>query len=217
MSFFSRKQEVGLEDFCRDFYEKFIDASETFRNSVIEAEDDFSTIDYKKFDTEIVFLRFELFALPWTHKFISGKIVVAQSAFTKSYLQEKGRNDIWNGMKHYNESIGDATLNWLSNLGKINVVFNYNMRKDLTAKNIKDAKELGINIDDSIERVNERVWSEMAWKQRIILEYLVLIFYDRLGLNPNELNKGAGFRLAGLFRGMYEGAQQSLNKIKIKV
>lgn len=89
MSFFSRKQEVGLEDFCRDFYEKFIDASETFRNSVIEAEDDFSTIDYKKFDAEIVFLRFELFALAWTHKFISGKIVVAQMPSQKVIYKKK--------------------------------------------------------------------------------------------------------------------------------
>lgn len=120
-------------------------------------------------------------------------------------------------MKLYNNAIDGATLNWLYNLGKMNKIFWYRMREDLTAKNIEDAKRSGINIDESIGRVNNRLCSENAWKQRIILEYLVLTFYDRLGLNPNELNKGAGFRLAGLFRGMYEGAQQSLDKIKIKV
>jgi len=216
MSFFSRKQEVSLEDFCRDFYEKCIDASETFRNSVIEAEDDFSTIDYKKFDTEIVFLRFELFALAWMHRF-GGKFAIAQSVFTKRYLQEKGRDDIWNGMKLYNNSIDGATLNWLYNLGKMNKIFWYRMREDLTAKNVEDAKRSGINIDESIGRVNNRLCSETAWKQRIILEYLVLTFYAQLDLNPNELNKGAGFRLAGLIRGFYDGAQQSLDNKKIKV
>ena len=38
------------------------------------------------------------------------------------------------------------------------------MRKDLIAKNIEDAKKNGIEIDESIDRVNKRIWSENAWK-----------------------------------------------------
>ena len=91
------------------------------------------------------------------------------------------------------------------------------MRKDLTAKKIEDAKELGIEIDESIGRVNNRLWSEPAWKQKIILGPLVEIFCDRLGININELKKGAGFQLAVMFNGFYDGAQQSWDKVKITV
>jgi hypothetical protein len=45
MSFFSKKQEVGLEDFCRDFYENMIlnpvvggvDGSSVYRDYVKES------------------------------------------------------------------------------------------------------------------------------------------------------------------------------------
>jgi len=229
MSFFSRKQKISLENFCRDIYDnQFLNPKigekevsdvfpEFFKGEIVKVLPEFENISLQKIKEEIMFLRFELFALAWTHKFVSGKIVVAQSAFTKQYLNEKGKNDIWNGMEPYNKMINSATLHWLTSLGNMNLSFNYNMRKDLTAKNIEDAKELGIDIDESIERVNKRLWSEPAWKQKIIIEPLVGTFCDRLGLNPNELNKKAGFRLAVMFIGFYDGAQQSWDKVKITV
>jgi len=81
MSIFSKKQEVDLEDFCRDFYEKNIlnpviegiDAGakyfDTVRKSIVEADQNFVDIDPKKFTAEMVLLRFELFALAWLHQF----------------------------------------------------------------------------------------------------------------------------------------------------
>ncbi|MCL6100085.1 MAG: hypothetical protein M1391_16090 [Bacteroidetes bacterium] len=228
MSLFSKKQVFNLEDFCRDFYDNQIlnptigdiDFSNVFpahvKKTISEADNVFDNIDSQKLRDEIIILRFELFALAWAHKFISGNIVVSQSAFTKHYLHEKGRSDIWDGMMHYNEFIDSATLHWLKNLGNMNLSFNYNMRKDLAVKNIESAKELGVNIDESIEMVNNRLWSENAWKQKIILEALILALCDRLDLNPKDLNKDAGFRLAVFIRGLYEGAQQSWENVKIK-
>lgn len=105
MSIFSKKQEVTLEDFCRDFYEKNIlnpviegiDAGaayfNTVRKSVVEADQNFTDINSQKFATEIIPLRFELFALAWLHQF-GDKSAVVQSVFTKHYLQEKKRDDI---------------------------------------------------------------------------------------------------------------------------
>lgn len=226
MSFFSRKQKISLEDFCRDFYDnqilnpiiKGVNFGTVLPDYVIDKIDPlFAHVDKQKLTEELMILRYELFALAWTHKFVSGKIVVAQSAFTKKYLNEKGGDGIWNGMEPYNKMIDSATLDWLTKLGKMNFGFNYNMRKDLTAKNIEDAKEMGIDIDESIERVNNRLWSEPAWKQKIIIGPLVGTFCDRLGLSPNELNKGVGFRLAVMFIGFYDGAQQSWGKVKITV
>ena len=228
MSFFSKKQEVNLEDFCRSFYDTQIlnpvvggmSVGTVFPDlvtkEVSEADPTFANINKQKLVEELIIIRFELFALAWTHKFISGKNVVAQSAFTKRYLHEKGRDNIWSGMEPYNKIIDGATLHWLTNLGKMNLSFNYNMRKDLTAKNIEVAKELGINVDESIERINNRLWSENAWKQKLLLGPLVFTFCNQIDLNANEVNEEAQFRLAAVIKGLYEGAQQSWDKVRIK-
>jgi hypothetical protein len=228
MSFFSRKQKVGLEDFCRDFYENHIlnplggklDAngvySDVVKDSITEVCPEFGKVDLQKLKAELTILRFELFALAWTHKFISGKEVVAQSDFTKRYLHEKGRDDIWAGMEPYNNMVDSGTLHWLANLGKMNLSFNYNMREDLTKKNIEVAKELGIENDDRVARVNHRLWSENAWKQKLLLAPLVVTFCNQIDFDSNELDGEAGFRLAAVVKGLYDGAQQSWDNIKIK-
>jgi len=227
MSFFSRKQEMKLEDFCRDFYDTQIlnpvigkiDAGNVFsdvvKKNVVEVNPEFAKIDSQKLNEEIKVIRFELFALAWTHKFVSGKIVVAQSDFTKSYLREKDRNDIWVGMESYNNMIDSVTLHWLTNLGKMNLSFNYNMREDLTKKNIEAAKELGVENDDCVARVNHRLWSENAWKQKLMLGPLVFTFCERIGINAHDLNQEAQFRLAATIKGLYDGAEQSWDKVKI--
>jgi hypothetical protein len=158
-------------------------------------------------------LRFELVALAWMHKFV-GKFAIAQSVFTKRYLQEKGKGDVWNGMEHYNKFVDSATLHWLTGLGKMNLSFWYHVREDLTLKNVEDAKKMGLEKDEVIERVNNRLCSENAWKQRIILGGLVLALCEKLGLG--QLNEEAGFRLAAVIHGLYDGAYQSLENIKIK-
>jgi hypothetical protein len=227
MSIFSRKQTVDLNSFCRDYYEKNIinpviqgiDVSEVYIDTVkkylVEADKDFLNITSEMLASEIIPLRFELFALAWMHRF-TGKFAIAQSIFTKNYLHEKGRDDIWDYMKYYNNAIDGATLNWLTNLGKMNLSFWYGMRKDLAAKNIDDAKKLGVEADESIDMVNNRLCSENAWKQKLILNTIVSVFCDRIAVDPNKLSDDAIFRLAATIFGLYEGAQQSLEKIKIE-
>jgi hypothetical protein len=226
MSFFKKK--VSLEDFCRDFYDNQIlnpkigdmeigsAFSDVVIKEVVEVDPTFNKVDMQKLANELMVIRFELFALAWTHKFISGENVVAQSAFTKKYLHEKNRDDIWSDMEPYNNMVDSVTLNWLTSQGKMNLSFNYNMREDLTAKNIEAAKELGIENDDSIARVNHRLWSENAWKQKLMLGPLVFTFCEQLGIDANNLAEEAQFRLAVVIRGLYEGAQYSWKDVKIK-
>jgi hypothetical protein len=229
MGIFSRKQSVDLKDFCRDFYDTQIlnpvigevNAGNVFsdvvKKNIVEVYPEFTKIESEKLAEEIKVLRFELFALAWTHKFVSGKVVVAQSDFTKSYLHEKGRNDIWAGMESYNNMVDSVMLHWLTNLGKVNLSFNYNMREDLTKKNIEAAKELRIENDDRVARVNHRLWSENAWKQKLMLGPLVFTFCERTGINAHDLNQEAQFRLAAIIKGLYDGAEQSWDKVKIKI
>lgn len=229
MSFFSRKKEIGLEEFCRDFYDTQIlnptvsklDVGNVFveviKNNIVEVNPEFSKTESGKLNDEIKILRFELFALAWTHKFISGKIVICQSDFTKSYLQEKNRHDIWAGMQPYNDMIDGATLHWLTHLGKINLSFNYNVREELTKENIKVANELNIENDDRVMRVNHRILSENAWRQKLILGPIVLTLCERTGINAHDVNQEAQFRLAVMIKGLYDGSKQSWEKVKIKL
>lgn len=228
MSLFSRKVEKGLEEFCYDFYDNQIlnpsigniNVGDLYVESIIksigEVSNIFENIEVNILNNEMITLRFELFALAWVHKFISGEIVVSQSVITKNYLQEKGRIDIWDGMLQYSKYIDSATLHWLENLGKRNLVFNYSTRQDLEKENIKCANKLGINIDETIEIVNNRVWSKQAWKDKIIHEALIQALFERINLNPQNLEKEAAFRLAAIIHGFYEGARQSWYKIKFR-
>ncbi len=227
MGFF--KQQVNLEDFCRNFYdnpffyllEQKIDDmggfAEFTKKAIVEADSKFADVDLQKLKDELTFLRFELFALAWTHKFISGKIVIAQSIFTKNYLKDKEMNDIWIGMNDYNESIHDATIHWLNGLGKINMPFNTRMMGALIDDNIKVAKEMGV-IEaeaDAIKKVDNRLWSENAWRQKFILTYLQPTFYENLNVNSETLNDEALVLGAIIIKSLYDDAKLSLDNIKI--
>lgn len=226
MGIFCKKKRVSIEDFCRDFYDqnilnsiiRGIDAGKVYFEAVIknaaEVDRKFSKITTEKLASAMIPLHFELFALAWMHKFV-GKFAIAQSLFTKQYLHEKGRDDIWNGMEYYNKCVDGTTLNWLTSLGKINLSFWYHTREDLTAKNNEEAKKTGVE-DEVVVRVNNRLCSGNAWKQKIILGGLALVLCESLGLNPKELNAEVSFRLVTAIRGLYEGVCQALEKIKIR-
>ena len=228
MGFFTTKKEVKLEDFCRDFYETQIlnprigeidiDATasyaETIKKLITEEDSLFANVDLKKLTDEFIFLRFELFALACTHKFISGERVLSQSAFTKRFLEEKKRMDIWEGMKKYNDIIEGGTLVWFSTLGNMNLSFNYNMKESLTKKNIEEAKKNKIT-DDVIERENHRLWSEDAWKQKTIAGNIIVILCNELNIDANKLNQRAQIGLVTTILGFYNGAKESWKDVKI--
>ena len=98
----------------------------------------------------------------------------------------------------------------------MNLGFNHSMKESMIAKNVESAKELGISDDDIIERANKRVWSETAWRQKLILLPLAFVLCENLGLKLSDLNEEARFRLATLIKGLYDGAQQSWDNVRIK-
>lgn len=226
MSIFSKKQEVNLEDFCRDFYEKNIlnpvieeinvgaAYFDTVRKSVVEADQNFANIDSQKFATEMMPLRFELFALAWLHKF-GDKSAVAQSVFTKHFLQENKRNDIWDASESYNQAIARS-----STIGKtpekpfdrVYLARVMKTRADLFDQYHKEGYD-----PKCVTRALNRLFSDEAWKKGITAGLLMFALCDHLGFEQNfEPNKEAQFRLTAIIRGLYDGARQSLEKIKIK-
>jgi hypothetical protein len=225
MSIFSKKEEVNLEDFCRDFYEKNIlnpviggiDFSAVCFDSelklVIEADQSFANIDSQKFATEMTPLRFEVIALAWLHQF-GDKLAVAQSTFTKNYLHEKKRDDIWDAMESYNQAIARSSTAGKTSKNAFDRV--YLARVNLTRADLFDQyyKE-GYDMD-CVARVLNRLFTDAAWKRHITANFLTFTLCDRLGFKSNEPNKEAQFRLTVVIHGFYVGTRQSLEKIKIK-
>lgn len=68
-----------------------------------------------------------------------------------------------------------------------------------------------------VARVLNRLFSDEAWKKGITVGLLMFALCDCLGFEQNfEPNKETQFRLTAIIRGLYDGARQSLEKIKIK-
>jgi len=231
MSIFSRKQKTSLEDFCRDFYDNQIlnptvngvNFSSVLPDYMTEEIDPiFAHVDKQKLTEELMTLRIELFALAWTHKYVSGMIVINQSIFTKHYLNKNGKGNIWSNMEDYNNIIDKTTIEWITKLGEAgtklgiaSMIFERNQRKGFIANNIEIAQKNGINIDESVYRANKRIWSEAAWIKEFILVPLAFIFCERIGLYFNDIDPETGYSLTVLINGFYDGAKQSWDKVEI--
>ncbi len=226
MSLFRKKQEVNLEDFCRDFYEKYIlnpmigsidagtAASDSAKNLVAEVDQNFANVDSKTFAAEVVILRFELFALAWLHEF-GDRLAVVQSDFTKDYLHEKKREDIWDDMESYNQAIArSSTLGRTTEKMADRVYLDVVNRKrmDLFGKFCEEGYD-----PTSIARPLNRLFTEDAWKRKVTVGLLMFALCDRLGLGSDfEPNEEAQFRFIVIINGFYDGARESLKNIKIK-
>lgn len=227
---FTRKQEVRMNEFCRDFYEKNIlnpvlqgvlDAGAAFvevvKKELVEVDPKLANIDEKMLAEEMVLLRFEIFGLAWVHKF-DEKSSVAQSAFTKHYLHEKGRDDIWENMEFYNQAVARSSTLRASDpkapdyryLAKVNKT-----RADLFDKFLNEGVEPG-----AIARALNRLFTEAAWENDDTRMLLMFGLYDHLGFGPScakdkWANEEAQFRLKGVILGLYKGASEAIEEVKI--
>jgi len=226
MGIFSKKQSVKLEDFCRDFYEKNIlnpviagvDAGEvyfdTVRKSIVEVDPNFSNITSKKLAEAMIPLHFELFALAWLHKF-GEKLAIAQSVFTKNYLHEKKRDDIWEASEVYNQVIARSSTLGRTPEKAFDRVFL--ARVNTTRMNLFEQYHKEGFDDKCVARVLNRLFSEDAWKRNVTAGLLMFALCDRLGFDKEfEPNKEAQFRWVAVIRGLYDGAYQALENIKIE-
>lgn len=215
---------MSLEDFCSDYYEHNylnpvigeIDVSnvfyETTKNSIVEVDSTFASIDLKKFTSEIILLQFELFALAWLHKF-GDKLAIAQSVFTKNYLDEKKRADIWENSEDYNQAIARSSTAGKTSKNAFDRV--YLARVNTTRMNLFDQfhKE-GYDIE-CVARALNRLFTDEAWKKDITTHFLMFALCKRLGFNEDEPNKEAQQCLIFAIRMIYDGVRQSLSKIEI--
>jgi len=226
MSFFSKKQEVEIAPFCRLFYENVIlncvvdgvdinaKISDTLKNSLVATDPNFANIDSQKFNDEMKVLQFELDALAWLHQF-GDKLAIAQSDFTKKYLNEKNRNDIWEAMEPYNQSIARSTTIGRTPEKAFDRV--YLARVNTTRMNLfKQYYEEGFD-PECVARVLNRLFSDEVWKKGIIAGLLLFTLCDRLGFGQDfEPSKEAHSRWFIEINDFYKKDRKSLSNVRVK-
>jgi hypothetical protein len=226
MSFFTKKREVVLEDFCRDCYERFIlnpvvegyDVGVAYldkvRESVVEADGNFSDVTTEELRAATIPLRFELFALAWIHRF-GDKSAIPQSEFTKRYLREIEREDIWRDSEPYNQAVARSVTggkNPSRASDRLSVGFVTNMRVEL----FKQYHKAGYD-DECVARVLNRLMVGDLRKNVRTPVYLMFVLCNKLGFGGDfSPNDEAGFRLNAVILGFYDGAHQGLDEVKIR-
>jgi len=122
MGLFNKKQKVGVEEFCRQFYDNVIfhpiiagqDFNEVWYDnvfhSIVEADKSFAVVDKSVFHREMTALRLELLGLAWLYKFPDNKFTIPQSIFTRQYLESNGKLELWDSMVEYNKVIAQSAF-----------------------------------------------------------------------------------------------------------
>lgn len=222
MSLFNRKQKVKMDEFCRNFYDTQIlfpnvgdiDVNsiyfETVKQSIVEVSPSFAKIELLSFKSGMILIRFELFGLAWLHKFGENH-TVKQSEFTKRYLNENGREDIWEGLEPYNRAIARSiTYGYKagSPKGRAFLASTDSMRMQMFKKWTKQ------NFDSNcIARSVNRLSSETPWKKNITSGFIVMTLCEHLNC---ELNEEAQFRLMANTFGLYSGVMNAIDEVKIE-
>lgn len=239
MGLFGRKTEVSIDGFCRQFYDSQVfypvitgeDISrvwwDTIFNSLVEADESLSLIDKALFIREMTALRLELFALAWAHRFKHEKFTMPQSVFTRQYLEENGKLELWDIMGEYNQAIAQsATLTETreeigGRTGRARITYINELRSQSWERWCAD-----VHVDPSapteeqkrflgcVARVANRIGADVKRNDCILAKRLSARLADRLKCDPN-LGAEALFRLSAVAFGLYEGAREAIKDVSL--
>lgn len=227
MGLSSKKEEVDLKGICKEYYDKNIlnptleginvnaAFAEVIKRNLVEVDAKLSGISTQTLAAEVVLLRFELFGLAWIHQ-LGERLAIAQSEFTKSYLHEKGRDDIWANLEFYNTAIARSSKlgrKSTNRFDRANLETVNKMRMELFKKYSTEGYD-----PTTIARTVNRLFTEDAWKKDTTAGLLMLGLCDHLGFGPNSetwANQEAQFRIRAVIHGLYDGASQAIENIKM--
>lgn len=226
MNLFKKKTKCDLKEFCTQYYDTYIlvakplnlavkDFSETYNRQISEkittVDDNFKSIDFNKFCKELLTIRFELFSLAWFHEF-GEKSAIQQTIFTKDYLLNNHKEEIWNDIEPYNQSIAQSAThgsNSSSASGRMRIAFVNQMRLNLCKKYFSNEMD-----PKCVARAINKFGTQSNWQSLgITLGYLVITLCKNLNY---EFNEETGEILTAMLKGLYDDSKQNLEKIKIE-
>jgi hypothetical protein len=237
MGLLSRNPKIGIEEFCREFYDSQIFHTiiagtdvwsgflETVFKSVSEADPSFAAIDSNLFRQEMTAVRMEIFALAWRDKFEHDKHTIPQSIFTRRYLEENGRLDIWDIMGEYNQAIAQSahmTESWKP-IDERSWMHINKLRTDMFVKwaeaNVGDPNSMTKEDEENancVARVGNRIGADIRRADCIAVKRLAARLADRLGCDI-DIHDEALFRLETVIFGFYAGAKEAIKSVNLQV
>lgn len=247
MGLLSRKPKVSIEDCCRDFYDSQIFKAKISNIARMDfwsyylaqskdliAEDDqaFSVVGSDTFWREMTALRMAVFGLQCSLK-VHHKVdpVLRQVFFTKRYLEDNGRQDIWDAMGKYNKAIGDSAYmnangqaadgNTRWGRARITFVntFRWGIFKKWTEANLGDPRRpLTPEQEEKVLCLSfalQRVCADITRADCVAVKLLAVTLAERLGCDIN-LNQKALFKLGSIIFGFCEGAKGAIKDVVLQ-
>ena len=242
MGLFVRKPKPDIEAYCKPFYEDSQFWPQYFEiqaRSFVRADTRFSVVDHAALWREITALRLEMFALAFFWKFKQAeKVCIEQSLFTRRYMQEKGKLELWQIMGEYNDVVADSAVltktgeQFSGRMGRATITLLNSMKYDAANKwaKIDVAKcfpnyatmamddifkcigrylhRFGADIRRDEDDILPRLLATKPTANSILLRLLATKLTARLG--QTQLNDDALLLLAGTIRGTYLHAEAYL-------
>ncbi len=238
MGLFGKKQKVTTEEFCKKWYDEgifnpMLGLSENYMQiyceqalkSLIEVDKSFLSINKDEFTREMTAIRIELFGLAWGQLVKKDKFIMEQALFTKNYLINNNRHDIYDILIEYNNAVAKSTTrdkdfkeksdlqNALSNKARMDRYSELATKLNLSSasKTNEDA-----NLFECIGRIGNRTGvEEIRHLYSPVVAFLGIQLRMRLGL-PSDIQTDALGRLSAIIFGFYKGAKESIEKITLQ-
>ena len=221
MAFFSRKAKVSVADFSRDLYDRYVFGpdptggdfasiyAETIHRLIAEADCSFTSVALPRLTEECLALRLEMIATAWTHA-SKPEVALAASEFTKQYLSDIGRSDLWDAMSDYNQAVAESTIhgadpNRATGRAKITFV-------NVSRANLFDELVATAGDPVCVARVANRLGSKASWKTGITQVLLAFRMTRRLGIEGSDQ---IWERLGAIAFGYYRGAKEAVDGVKL--
>ena len=233
------RPEFRVEECCKQFYdenmfsENAVDTDvgsgllDDYFKSITEVDQSFLSVDKELFRDEMTALRMVLFAfaLGCSKKFNEDKFLIPASFFTRSYLKEKGRLDIFDIMPSYNKAIArsaimDANLQKYSGKTGNALIISVNDLRSRMALKWADiyVGDRAIPLQEQktkvscINMVANRLGADIEREDGVVVKSLCAELATRLRDGEN-LNSEAMSQLSAIIFGFYRGAEEYLGSV----
>lgn len=224
MGLFSRKSKANAIDFSREFYDQYVFGSvrgvdleatyaEVVRKNICESDSSFAAVSLEDLTEELRAVHLEMIGTAWLHRSKWGsrvEIAVAVSKFTKQYLADLDRSDLWDAMGAYNQVVAQSAT---KGEGEHLQAFTSKQRCDLFDDLIAGESDREW-VADAIARVANRIGSERSRKTGKMQGFVGIRVMIRLGIEgSDQIAKD----LAAVVHGFYQGATEALDNVKLTV